>query len=461
MRKPKYKVLIVDDEKLLRWSIVQKLKEWGFLPFEARNGKEALTVYASRVPDIILLDLKLPDMDGIEILKTIHTSDPDTPIIIITAFGGIEDAVQAMKASAHDFFSKPIDFTKLQITLERLVENIRLKRKIREFEGAEPEIWGFESVVAESKPMREVLRDVKKILEADPPTILITGESGTGKDLLARVIHHSSERAPMPFLVVDCASLPDSLVESELFGYERGAFTDAKSGKKGAFLLADGGTLVLDEIGEMKPNLQAKLLRVLEDRTFRPLGGVADINVNVCVIATTNRDLESAVHEGLFRSDLYFRLNVVRIHIPPLRDRKDDILPLARHFITEMNRQFRRHVLGLTPASERALLQQDWPGNVRELRNLIERAMILHNVEYLDLEHLSLQPPTPLERVPFHLPAEGIDLEKLEDQLMLEALKMADGNKSRAARFLNLSRDAFRYRLKRLFREGLLKNKNE
>jgi DNA-binding NtrC family response regulator len=439
----KMKVLIVDDEKLLRWSIAQKLLAWGYTPVEASTGKEGLRLFRSTYPDLILLDLRLPDEDGMDLLQTFRSEDPDVPIVVITAYGSVDEAVQAMKRGADDFMTKPLDFTRLQVTLERLLENVRLKRKIQTLEAGP---WTLEAIIAESPAMRAIVRDLRRIVTTTPSSVLITGESGTGKDLLARVLHYSSDRALGPFVVIDCTAIPETLIESELFGYERGAFTDAKTSKKGAFLLANGGTLVLDEIGEMRPALQAKLLRVLEDRAFRPLGGTMDISVNVCVVATTNRNLEEAVRRGEFRSDLYYRLNVVRIHIPPLRERKEDILPLAMAFVRQFNAQFRRHVQGFTEEAAQALLQHPWPGNARELRNVIERALILYDVPLLDVVHLGLR-PTALPSL-FRLPPEGIDLEKLEEQLILQALEMAQGNKTQAARLLGLSRDAFRYRLK-------------
>ena len=262
------KVLIIDDEKLLRWSIAQKLRAWGYTPLEARTGKEGLRLFRSMYPDLVLLDLRLPDEDGMELLKTFRSEDPDVPIVVITAYGSVDEAVQAMKLGADDFMTKPLDFTRLQVTLERLLENVRLKRKVRTLEAGP---WTLDAVVTESPAMKVIVRDLRRIVTAMPSSVLITGESGTGKDLLARVLHYSSDRASGPFVVVDCTAIPETLIESELFGYERGAFTDAKTSKKGAFLLANGGTLVLDEIGEMRPSLQVKLLRVLEDRAFRPL----------------------------------------------------------------------------------------------------------------------------------------------------------------------------------------------
>ncbi len=449
----KARVLIVDDERLLRWSLVEKLRSWGYVPIEAATGREALQVLRSRIIDMIILDLRLPDIHGMRLLRQLREIDTYVPIIILTAYGSVEDAVEAMKAGANDFLTKPIEFAKLQVTLERLCENVRLRRRVQELEATTESLWTMDQIVAHSPAMQKVVHDVRKILEVGPETILITGESGTGKDFLARVIHNESARSDKPFVVVDCGALPASLIESELFGYERGAFTGANQSKKGAFALADGGTLVLDEIAEMRPDLQVKLLRVLEDRTFRPLGGTADISIDVMVIATSNRDLEESVRTGRFRQDLYFRLNVVRIHLPPLRERREDILPLARWFLQLFNTRFHRRTRGFTLAAEEALIRHDWPGNIRELRNTIERAMILNDVDWLDTPHLQLPAVQSAPDRLFQLPPEGIRLEELEKQLIFQALEMAGGNKTRAARLLGLTRDAFRYRLKRFLEE--------
>ncbi len=443
------RVLIVDDERLLRWSLATKLKKWGYEVVEAGTAREAVSNTRAHQPDIIMLDLKLPDASGLDILPELYDANPDTLVIILTAYGSIEDAVRAIKSGAVDFFTKPVDFTKLEFTLRMLSENIQLKRKIQTLESRQKDD-SHVFIVAESPLMKKVLHDARRIAEADPSAILITGESGVGKNILARYIHEYSPRKHRPFIIVDCASIPETLMESELFGYERGAFTDARTSKKGTFLLAKGGILVLDEIGEMRQPLQAKLLRFLEERSFRPLGSTQEIQVDVTIIATTNRDLAKMVSDGDFREDLYYRLNVVHIQIPPLRERKEDILPLADYYMALYNERFHREIRGLTKRAQQALLEYDWPGNVRELRNVIERAMILCTKHWLDVQHLGFQGREGEEERVFHIPPGGINLEKLEEDLILQALQLSGGNKSKAARLLGLTRDTFRYRLKKI-----------
>jgi DNA-binding NtrC family response regulator len=331
----KKKILIVDDEKLIRWSLGQKLSEWDLEVAEAENGKTALQQAEEETPDLVMLDIKLPDKKGTDVLKEFKKKWPDLPVIMITAFGVIDDAVTAMRRGAYDFITKPINYTKLQSTIKNALETVSLKKEVAFYKEKEKKHFDPSQIVATSEKMQQVMEMIKKIAESEASIILLQGESGTGKDILAQAIHHLSRRKHAPYLAINCSAIPENLLESELFGYEKGAFTDAKQQKKGLVELSDDGTLFLDEISTLNINLQAKLLRFLETHSFKRVGGLKDIEVNIRVIAATNQDLEDASLEGKFRKDLFYRLNVCPVYIPPLRERKDDISTLAKYFISE------------------------------------------------------------------------------------------------------------------------------
>src|ERR1022692_4465709 len=387
---PSEKVLIVDDEKLVRWSLRQKCEEWGYHVLEADNGSAALRVAHNESPDLVLLDVRLPDSSGIEILEQLKKSNDTRAIIMITADPQLEDVKTALKLGAYDFVGKPLDFDELAVAVKNALETTRLRSEVESLRGEVRRRAGYHNVIGVSQKMCDLLGFVSKIATSEATTILVQGESGTGKDLIAKAIHYQSRRQDKPLVAINCSAIPETLMEAELFGHERGAFTDAKAMNKGLFEMADGGTLFLDEIGELSPLLQAKLLRVLEDQVIRRVGGVRDIQVDVRVIAASNRDLERAVKEGHFREDLYYRLAIISVFLPPLRDRKDDILPLANFFVDHYNRKFRRSVKGITEDTGRLLLSYDWPGNVRELKNAIERAMILEEENQLRPNYLPL-----------------------------------------------------------------------
>ncbi len=374
---PRENILIVDDEKLIRWSMKQKLGSWGYQVSEAEDIQEAMRKISQETPDLVTLDIKLPDGSGIELLKEIKENHPVLPVIMITAFGVVDVAVQALKLGAYDFIEKPINFEKLENIVRNALETFRLKTQVAQTFKTNKIRFSLENIVGRSKPIRDVLVLIKRLAQSGTTTLLVQGESGTGKDLVSRALHYESSRRDNPFFALNCAAIPETLIETELFGYEKGAFTDAKTMKKGVFEMADGGTVFLDEISEMHINMQSKFLRVLEDQTFRRVGGVKDISVNVQVVASTNCNLETVVSEGKFREDLYYRLSVIPIVIPPLRERKEDIPALIEHFIQRYNIQFRKDVQGITPEGMKLLMNYSWPGNVRELKNAIERAMIL------------------------------------------------------------------------------------
>ncbi len=460
----KGKILIVDDEKLLRWSLEQNFKKQGYGVITAATGKEGLDKYKEELPDLTLLDIHLPDITGLEVLEKIKEIDPNAIVVLITAYGDVQTAVKAIKAGSYDFVEKPFNMDKLNILVSKALETVSLKKEVTELKSRLSSQYGFDSIIGESPQMLKVFDMIKKVAASDASTVLIQGESGTGKDLVARVIHYQSRRADKPFMEVNCTALPEALIESELFGYEKGAFTDAKTMKKGLFELADGGSIFLDEIGDMKLSTQAKLLKVIEGKNFKRIGGVKDIVVDVRIIAATNKDLQEEVRAGNFREDLFFRLKVIPIYLPPLRERGNDIVLLANYFIDKFNKEFRKNVKGLSKEVEKIFLEYPWPGNVRELKNIIERIMILENAEYIKPEHLPSEFTLDdysnirkIDTINLEIPPGGIDIEDIERGLIEKALEITQGNQTRAAKLLNLSRDALRYRMQKF---GLLGRKN-
>jgi DNA-binding NtrC family response regulator len=451
-----YRVLVVDDEKLIRWSLTERLKKEGFEPVEAADGATATAAFSADVPDLVLLDMKLPDTDGLTLLKGFQASSPETPVIIITAYSSVDTAVEAMKQGAYDYLTKPFNMEELAITVRRAIEATGLKREASGRLKEAKERYGVQNLVGASKRMQEIIGLVRKVARSEASTVLLRGESGTGKDVVARAIHYESLRAEKPFMNITCTALPDTLLESELFGHEKGSFTDAKAQKKGLLELAEGGSVFLDEIGDMSANLQAKLLRVLEEKTFRRVGGTQDIRVNVRIIAATNRDLEKAIQERSFREDLYYRLNIIPIGLPPLRARRDDIPALVDHFVRHYNREFKRGFRGVSREGLSKLGSYDWPGNIRELRNVMERACLLATGAEVEADDLLLgrgaytgAPAAADEKGTYRLPPNGLVLEDLEKDLVRQALERTGGNQTRAAELLGISRDQLRYRMEK------------
>jgi two-component system, NtrC family, response regulator AtoC len=472
------KILIVDDERLVRWSLRQKCEEWGYHVIEAEAGEPGLKLAQRESPDLILMDVRMPDLTGLEVLDQLKKGGDAPPVIMITADPQLDDVKAALKLGAYDFVGKPLDFDELHVTVKNALETTSLRTEVQALRGEVRRGAGYSNVVSVSSKMTELMSFVRKVAASEATTILIQGESGTGKDLIAKSIHYESNRQEKPFVAINCSAIPETLMEAELFGHEKGAFTDAKQMKKGLFEAADGGTLFLDEIGELSPLLQAKLLRVLEDQVIRRVGGIRDMQVNVRVIAASNRDLEKAVRESEFRQDLYYRLAIIAIFIPPLRDRKEDILPLVDFFIERYNRTFKKSVRGITDATRRLLLHHNWPGNVRELKNTIERGMILEDEPMLRPLYLPFSVgesggPTAFERTAsgngqtlpdgrmlprLYIPEGGTSLEEVEHQLVELAMRQANGNQTHAAKLLDISRDALRYKLKKF---GLLRAEDE
>ena len=447
-------ILLVEDEKLLRWTLAEKLVRAGHAVHEAADLGAAASLLEHHQPDVMLLDLSLPDGHGLDFYEKHRPRLEDTVTIVMTAVGQVEDAVRSMKLGALDFLSKPVDQQELIALIERSVSVRGDRLEVEAARQSRERNLNVELVV-ESPACRKILEIAEEVARSEVDTILIQGVSGTGKNVLARHIHAVSDRRKKPLIEVSCAAIPDNLVESELLGHERGAFTDAKNTRKGAFELADGGTVVLDEVGELKPELQAKLLHVLEERRLRRVGGSREIMVDVRVIGLTNRDLGAMTREGSFRQDLFYRLNIFPITMPPLKDRPEDILPLARHFLSTRQAKVGRHFEGFTRDAENRLLAYSWPGNVRELRNVVERALILERGSRVDGSSLILDqgaPATATSR-PESSGAAGsgaiIPLEQMERDLVARAMQATGDNQTRAAELLGITRDQLRYRLKK------------
>src|ERR1700746_3271123 len=378
-----WKILIIDDERLVRWSLRQKCEEWGYQVVEAASGEPGLRLAQHESPELVLRDVRMPDISGIQVLEQIKKAQDAPPVIMITADPQLDDVKNALKLGAYIFVGKRLDFEELRVTIQNALEANRLRTEVQSLRGEVRRHTGYHEVVAVSTKTTELMSVVPEVVASEATTILIQGESGTGKDLIAKTIHYDSSRQNGPFVAINCSAIPETLMEAELFGHEKGAFTDAKQMKKGLFETAHGGTLFLDEIGELSPLLQAKLLRVLEDQVIRRVGGVRDMQVDVRVIAASNRDLEKAVRDGQFRQDLYYLLAIIPIFIPPLRERKEDLLPLVDFFIDRYNRKFKKSIRGISDETRKLLLTHTWPGNVRELKNTIERAMILEEEQVL------------------------------------------------------------------------------
>ncbi len=442
------RILVLDDDRLIRSAIAERLERRGYEVVVAGSLAEARAAVATSSPDIALLDVRLPDGVGTDLLREL-VSETDAACVMMTAHGTVQSAVEALKLGALDYMEKPFSFDRLDATLAATLELTALRREVRTLRAR---TGGREAIVGSSPAMDAVLRLVERVAPADGTTVLIMGETGTGKGLLARTLHRLSPRATGPFVNVTCSDLAETLMESELFGHEKGAFTDARTLKRGLVELADGGTLFLDEIGELSTRLQAKLLRFIEDKTFRRVGGTRDLAVDVRVIAATNRELEREVAEHRFREDLYYRLRVLPIRLPPLRERPSDIPLLAKTFLDDFIREFGKKVLRIDDEALARLQRYPWPGNVRELRNVIERTVLLSDGPILTADMLppELQGAAPAADAPgLALGPDGVDLETLERGLLLEALRRSEGNRSEAGRMLGLSRHQIRNRLKK------------
>ncbi|MCS7311424.1 MAG: sigma-54 dependent transcriptional regulator [Acidobacteria bacterium] len=453
------RVLIVDDEFVMAKSLARSLTQAGYEVEVTTRAEEGVRRVMERRPDIVLLDLKFQEMDGLTALRQIRAFDPSVLVIVITAYGSIETAVEAMKAGAVDFLSKPLDLQVLRMALERALEADRLRHELSYYRARALETAEGGEIIGQSPALQRVWSLIDKVSRVDVgsagdlPTVLILGETGTGKDLVARTIHRRSPLARQPFVEVDCAVLPPTLLETELFGYERGAFTDARSSKAGLVEIAEGGTLFFNEVGDLPLETQGKLLTLIEKKRFRRVGGVSERTAHIRIIAATNRDLERAVREGTFRSDLFYRLKVFTIELPPLRARGDDIRLLAEYFLDRFTKKYRTGPKNLTPAAMDALLRYPWPGNVRELAHVIERAVLTAEGEAIDLDLLGLgRVPVPSGPEDLGLRAWADDewnIQQIERRLIQRALAITGGNLSAAARKLGLTRETLRYRVRK------------
>jgi DNA-binding NtrC family response regulator len=451
-------ILVVDDERTLARVVKVFLTEAGYETEVAGDAESALEMLERLKPDVVFTDVRLPGMSGIELLQKVRAFDPTISVVVMTAFGSIEGAVEAVKLGAFDYIKKPVDLDELKLLADRARENSRLRQELSYYRKQATREVSLSGILGQSPAMRAVLDRARQVAALDEtPPVLITGETGTGKGLVARTIHASGPRSGRPFIDVNCTALPATLMEAELFGYERGAFTDAKESKLGLFEAAEGGFIFLDEVGDIELALQGKLLRAIEDRTVRRVGGIRDRKIDVRILAATNRDLQKDVQGERFRKDLYFRLAVILLRLPPLRERADDVLILAEHFLKQYAAKYGRDVRRISAEAEALLRAYPWPGNVRELSHVMERAILWSHEAELGAEHLSLNNPDELMQpadgpapaaVP-GLPPDGMDLGQWERAMLEQALQQSGGNQTRAAQRLGISRDTLRYRLKK------------
>jgi DNA-binding NtrC family response regulator len=450
-------ILIVDDDEVMRETLSDVLRKRNYEVFSVYSGSEALSVIKKNLVDLILLDMRLPDVDGLEVLRSIKEFDSDILVIIMTAYSDVQTAVSAMKSGAYHYINKPFDLEEFQILIEKGLETKSLINEVRRLHRQHKTEYQNSHIHGVSPKIQSVRELIEMISKTNKTSVLIQGESGTGKELAANSIHYNSRRSSKPLMKINCSAIPDTLLESELFGYEKGAFTDAKNTKKGLFELADGGTVFLDEIGDMKPFLQSKILRVLENQTFMRVGGEREIRVDVRIIAATNRDLEALVNKGLFREDLYYRLKVMVVEMPPLREREEDILLLSNLFVEGNNKEYKKRIKGFSEEAKRLMIKYPWPGNIRELRNVIERAMILTDQEYITTKQLPFELRQTEQYDPSKMNSEALEitdemsLEHMERNHISEVLKKLEWNKSKTAKALGISRATLRAKIKRYY----------
>jgi two-component system, NtrC family, response regulator AtoC len=463
----KVKVLVVDDDSAIRYTLSEALRGWGYEPFDAGTLAAAMEMFDAEQPLAVLQDINLPDGSGLDALLEYKKRQPQSIVIMITGDVHLDNTIAALRGGAYDFISKPIRLGELQVTIRNGIETGKLRREVRQLRRQQGQQFSFDQIIGKSPAMAETIALASKVAASEASSVLLLGESGTGKDLVAKAIHYGSSRTDQPFIAINCAAIPATLIESELYGHEKGAFTDARARKEGLFEQAQGGTLFLDEIGELELGLQAKLLRVLEEGAFRRVGGLKDLPLNVRVIAASNRNLKVESEAGRFRLDLYYRLSVIQIDLPPLRERGDDVLLLASFYIAHFNERLRKRIQGMRREVEDVFRRYHWPGNVRELRNVIERVMILEDSDSITADWLprdlirgertdssmpivdaSQRADTPAPS--FRLPDEGIDLQQVELLLVRQAMERCGGNQIRAADLLGISRDQLRYRLKKI-----------
>ncbi|TCW17939.1 two-component system response regulator AtoC [Raoultella sp. BIGb0138] len=450
--KSTYRILIVDDEENVRRMLTTAFSLQGHETHSVSNGQDALRTFAQTQPDVVLMDIRMPEMDGIAALKAMRAMEPGIPIILMTAYAEVETAVEALRSGAFDYVIKPFDLDELTLVIQRALQLQAMKQEIRSLHKALSTSWQWGHILTNSPAMMDICKDTAKIALSQA-SVLVSGESGTGKELIARAIHYNSRRSNGPFIKINCAALPESLLESELFGHEKGAFTGAQTLRQGLFERAHRGTLLLDEIGEMPPILQAKLLRILQEREFERIGGHQTIKVDIRIIAATNRDLQAMVKEGHFREDLFYRLNVIHLMLPPLRERREDIALLANHFLQKFSSENQRDIIEIDPAALSLLATWPWPGNIRELSNVIERAVVMSTGAVIFAEDLPAQFRHPISTTTEMKPAQAgernlkEEIKREEKRIILEVLEQQEGNRTRTALMLGISRRALMYKL--------------
>jgi len=445
-------ILVIDDDKYIRSTISDLLSSTGHEVKTIASAEEGLKYLQSEYADLILLDVKLPGMDGLAFLERLRQLKYNIPVVVITGFANVDSSVQAMKLGARDYIRKPFNLDEITFMVDKIVEDQQREDQLAYFQKQKDVIFGFGDIIGKSEPIKEVFRFIQQVANSPKTTVLIRGETGTGKELVARAIHYKSERGNKPFIEINCSAFQETLLEAELFGYEAGAFTNAAYRKKGLLELAHHGSFFFDEIGDMAPSLQAKILKVLEKQTFRRVGGTKEIHIDTRIISASSRDIEKCISEGTFREDLYYRLNVASITLPPLRDRKEDVILLAEHFLKSYNAEFKKNIKSITHKLKTKLREHSWPGNVRELKNAIERAVLFENSDFLTCDNISLPDnlATPLKNHNvIQIPNEGLSLIDIEKSLIEQALIKTNLNQTRAAKLLNISRETLKYRMKK------------
>ncbi|MCF6169583.1 MAG: sigma-54 dependent transcriptional regulator [Bacteroidales bacterium] len=450
------KILVIDDEKLIRWSFEKQLNSKGYKVFTAETGEEGIKLFEKHYPDVVFVDNRLPGIQGLEVISKIKAIDEDATVVFMTAYGSIDTAVQAMKEGAAEYVNKPFSFEEINLIIENIKNNLCIANKVLLSRREQREDITFDLIVGQSQAFKKIINISKKIARSETTTILLLGETGTGKDLFARAIHNESNRKDSAFVTINCSTFPDTLLESEIFGHEKGAFTDAKNLKKGLFEIAEGGTVFLDEVGEINLTTQVKLLSVLENRVIKRLGGTVEIPVDIRIIAATNKELKRSVEQKTFREDLYYRLKVFQIDLPPLREHIDDVPLLIDYFISQFNEHFHKNITGMNHLAEELMIHYHWPGNIRELRNVMEHAVILENSDEIQVDSLPgditkalIKQEKPNGAYQFVLPDEGISLDEMEKQMILQALEKTNQNQSKACKLLGISRDTLRYKKKK------------
>ncbi len=466
----KYIILVVEDEEIHRKTLGRFLSKHGYETLLASSAEEALQLLEKHSPDLALIDIKLPGMSGIELLEQLKKQKLLFPAIVMTAYASVETAIEALRLGAQDYITKPFKMSELEIILEKILKTTKIKEHLSYIQASQGAAYGFENIIGESPQMLKMFGIMKKITNESISTVLILGESGTGKELIASAIHYNGLRKDGPFVEINCTAIPETLLEAELFGYEKGAFTDAKKLKKGLIEIADTGTVFFDEIGHTSPNLQLKLLKIIEEKKFRRVGGTREKDVDVRIITATSRNLQEAIKERDFREDLYYRLNVLTLYLPPLRERGDDIILIANYYINHFNKEYNKLVKGLSPKAKQILLEYHWPGNVRELRNIMERSILLGNNEIIQPSDLAIHSQQTYQKtsqkIPstinllnqaekeedsliINFPSQGINIEDVEKELIEEALRRSAWHQLKAAKLLGLSRHTLRYRMKK------------